>query len=84
MLDEQTKGCAFYKGDCLGAEKKRMYMLSPLFGIFDFFFFFKFLTRLKKKKRMLCYKRGMSVAGKKTSFKHIEHINSQCYDTCAG
>jgi hypothetical protein len=57
---------------------------SPLFGIFDFFVFFTYLMSLKKNKRMLCYKGGMSVMGKKTGSKRMEHIDAQCKETCAG
>jgi hypothetical protein len=64
--------------------KKENVYPSPLFGIFDFFVFFKFLTSLKKNKRMLCYKGGMSVVGKKTSSKRMEHTDAQCKETCAG
>jgi hypothetical protein len=39
---------------------------------------------LKKNKRMLRYKRGTSVTGKKTSSKCMEHTNAQCKEICAG
>ena len=61
-----------------------MYILSPLFEIFYFFVFFKFLTSLKKNKRMLRYKVWTSVARKQTSSKHMEHIDAQCKETCSG
>jgi hypothetical protein len=56
--------------------------MFPIFGIFDIFVFFKFLTSLKKNKRMLRYKGGTSVVGKQTSSKHMEHIDVQCKETC--
>jgi hypothetical protein len=58
--------------------------MSPLFGIFDFFVFFKFLTSLKKNKRMLRYKGGTSVVSKQTVSKRMEHTNAQGKETCAG
>jgi hypothetical protein len=84
MLGEQTKGCALSKGDYLAAEKNNVYFSSPLFGIFDFFVFFNFLTSLKKNKRMLRYKGGMSVVSKQTGSKRMEHTDAQGKETCAG
>jgi hypothetical protein len=39
---------------------------------------------LKKNKIMLRYKGGMSVAGKKTGSKCMEHTDAQSKETCAG
>jgi hypothetical protein len=64
--------------------KKNTYFLSPLFGIFDFFFFFNFFKSLKKNKRILRYKGGMSVANKNTSSKNKEHTIAQSKETYAG
>jgi hypothetical protein len=62
-------------GDYLAAGNKIMYISSPLFGIFDFFVFFKILMSLKKNKRMLRYKGGTSVMGNKNSSKRMEHAS---------
>jgi hypothetical protein len=83
MLGKQIEGCALSKGDYIST-KKNLYILSPLFGIFDFFVFFKFLTILKMNKRMLRYRGGMSVAGKKTSLRRMEHTHARCKETCVG
>jgi hypothetical protein len=84
MLAEQTEGCALSKGDYLVADKREC-ISHPLFlEYLIFFVFFKFLTSLKKNKRMLRYKGGTSVTGKKTSSKHMEHTDAQCKETCAG
>jgi hypothetical protein len=58
-LDEETEGCALSKGDSLFCQKI-IYISRPLFGFFLSFSIF--LKSLKKNKRMLHYKRGMSVA----------------------
>jgi hypothetical protein len=50
MLVEQTKGCDLSKGDQLVADKK-MYIPSPLFGIFDFFCLFQNFNELEKEKK---------------------------------
>jgi hypothetical protein len=65
MLDEQMIGCALSKGDYLCCRKKNIYFPSPLFEFFYFFCLFLFLKSLKKNKRMLHYKGGMSVATRK-------------------
>jgi hypothetical protein len=56
---------------------KREYISCPLF-LEDLisFFFFKILTSLKRNKRILCYKGGMSVSDKKTSSKRMKHIDA--------
>jgi hypothetical protein len=83
MLDEQMEGCALSKGELL-CYQKRIYISRPLFlGFLIFLSFSIFLKDLKKNKRMLCYKGGMSVAGKKTSSKRKEHANAQSKETCA-
>jgi hypothetical protein len=64
--------------------KKNIYFPSPLFGFFFFFCLFQFLKSLKKNKRMLRYKGGMSVTSKHTSSKCKEHTNAQRKETCAG
>ena len=66
----------FPKKDCIS--------LSSLFAIFYLFVLFKFLTSLKKNKRMLHQKGGMSVTRKKTSSKRMEHIDAHCKETCVG
>jgi hypothetical protein len=84
MLEKQTKGCAFSKGNSL-CYQKRIDISRPLFlGFFNFFVFFNFLKRLKKNKRILHYKGGTSVASKHTSSNRKEHTNSQSKETCGG
>jgi hypothetical protein len=63
-LENRQKDVFFPRPTILFPEKK-MYIPSPLFGIFDFFVFFNFFTSLKKNKRMLRYKGGTSVAVRK-------------------
>jgi hypothetical protein len=55
------KGCALSEGDSLCCHKKKILFSSSFWGIFDFFVFFNILKSLKKNKRMIRYKEGMSV-----------------------
>jgi hypothetical protein len=84
MLAEQMKGCALSKGNYLDADKREC-ISRPLFlEYLIFFVFFKILMSLKKNKRMLRYKGGTCVAGKKTSSKRMEHTDARCKETCVG
>jgi hypothetical protein len=83
MLGEQTEGCALSKGEYLVVDKREC-ISHPLFLEYFIFLSFSNLRILKKNKRMLRSKGGMSVAGKKTSYRRMEHIDSQCKETCVG
>ena len=78
------KGFTFSKGDSLCCHKNKILFSSSFWGIFDFFCLFQYFERLKKNKRMLCYKGGTSVTCKQTSSKHMENIDAQCKETCIG
>jgi hypothetical protein len=64
---------------------KKIHISRPLFsGFLIFFVFFNFLKILKKNKRMLRYKGGMSVTSKHMISMRKEHTNAQIKETCAG